>query len=228
MLPILALTSPLLFLAHSPSLLTPNSSLSVCPTSPSRLYASSSPLSTRNLLRLPIRTLTTHPARSDDRNSIRSTLRRILVAWIRNSALGVRRRAFSSSRIRIGEVSNLAQLARRVNRSADRTFFPLHFSFFGTDTLPAHTLPNLMSEFQDTLPHPLPSGSKLSPRWVLKVRSDVPRLLCRLPLKIPPKLTLASSSLTISRIPIDPQYTVLIRDRGVVADKGYILFAEAT
>ncbi|KAL9933664.1 hypothetical protein V8E36_007322 [Tilletia maclaganii] len=57
------------------------------------------------------------------------------------------------------------------------------------DVLPRRTLPALLKEFREALPHPIPEGHRLAPRWVMK-------------------------------------YSVVIRDRGVLADRGYILFAE--
>lgn len=55
------------------------------------------------------------------------------------------------------------------------------------DPLPTTTMPRLLSEFDQQLPHPLPSPTAtLKPIWALK-------------------------------------YTTLIRDRGVLADKGYVL-----
>ncbi|KAK0525982.1 hypothetical protein OC834_004969 [Tilletia horrida] len=57
------------------------------------------------------------------------------------------------------------------------------------DVLPRRTLPTLLKEFRDALPHPVPEGHRLAPRWVMK-------------------------------------YSVLIRDRGIIADRGYILYAE--
>ncbi|KAK0554444.1 hypothetical protein OC845_000705 [Tilletia horrida] len=57
------------------------------------------------------------------------------------------------------------------------------------DVLPKRTIPTLLKEFRYALPHPVPEGHRLVPRWVMK-------------------------------------YSVLIRDRGVLADRGYILFAE--
>ncbi|PWN50018.1 hypothetical protein IE53DRAFT_362704 [Violaceomyces palustris] len=57
------------------------------------------------------------------------------------------------------------------------------------DILPSRTLPILLEEFKDQLPHPLPEKGRLVPRWVLK-------------------------------------YVTLIKERGVLADKGYICFAE--
>ncbi|CAD6976498.1 unnamed protein product [Tilletia controversa] len=57
------------------------------------------------------------------------------------------------------------------------------------DVLPKRTLPTLLKEFRDALPHPVPEGHRLVPRWVMK-------------------------------------YSVIIRDRGVLVDRGYILYAE--